>query len=32
QAQGEAVVIARLDRTRIGEVRGMLPALAHRVL
>ncbi|NCV41402.1 MAG: carbon-nitrogen hydrolase family protein, partial [Betaproteobacteria bacterium] len=30
QAQGEAVVIARLDRTRIGEVRGMLPALAHR--
>ena len=31
-AEGEAVVIARLQRERIEQVRGMLPALAHRVL
>jgi len=32
QSQGEAVVFARLQRERIHQVRGMLPALAHRVL
>ncbi|MEY3605676.1 MAG: hypothetical protein RIQ49_2708 [Pseudomonadota bacterium] len=30
--QGEAVVFASLQRERIKQVRGMLPALGHRVL
>jgi hypothetical protein len=32
QAEAEAVVFASLERERIAQVRGMLPALAHRVL
>ena len=31
-SQGEAVVYASLQRERIKQVRGMLPALGHRVL
>ncbi|NDA92725.1 MAG: hypothetical protein EBX90_05495 [Betaproteobacteria bacterium] len=32
RAEGEAVVFAKLQRERIVQVRGMLPALAHRIL